>query len=532
MKPKTLRRMALGAAAMMLAGGCGSQLGEAELLSANQPFGTGTDQAAAEVADPGQDQSQPAGQTTDTAVADPEAARTLPVTGTGGAVARAGTATSAAPVGARTGSAPAATAATGRGSGGVSTPGSAAPAPAGAQSPGSPSSSGAATPAPGTPAAPAPAAGATGSEILLGSFGAASGVLGVVSGPAPPAIRAWSAAVNAAGGVNGHPVRVILADDNADPARSLSIVRRLVEQDKVIAFLNDYSFTLPAVLPYLEQHQIPIIGSIGGDASGDHSPMMFNPMLGPDVGQAWGFILNALTQAPGKKKVGILYCREASICAIIKDGFKKLLPYDGLEVVYEAFVSLAQPDYTGEMLQAKQAGAEIILPLVDTASVHRLVSSARRQNYAPAYVGTYNLNQDAVYAFPDTLEGVFLTSRAGAWDTSPLLGFYREAMDRYQPKAPRGDLGAGVFVVGKLFAEKIGPFISEPPSTAQILEGLYSLKNETLGGLLPGISFSRDAERVNTNQCIVPVRFTGGKFRAHDAQGSFVCAPGWKPAGG
>jgi branched-chain amino acid transport system substrate-binding protein len=367
---------------------------------------------------------------------------------------------------------------------------------------------------------------------VLGSFGAASGVLGVVSGPAPPAIRAWSAATNAAGGVNGHPVRVVLADDNADPARSLAIVRRMVEQDKVIAFLNDYSFTLPAVLPYLEEHKIPIIGSIGGDASGDHSPMMFNPMVGPDVGQSWGFILNAVTQAPGKKKVGILYCREASVCALMKDGFKKQLPYEGLEVVYEAFVSLAQPDYTGEVLQAQQAGAEIILPLVDTASVHRLVTSARRQNYEPAWVGTYNLNQSAAYAFPDTLEGVFLTSRMGAWDTSPRLAFYREAMDRYQPKAPRGDVGAGVFVAGKLLAEKIGPFISEPPTTAQILEGLYSLKGETLGGLLPGISFARDSEHVATNQCIIPVRFTKGKFQAHDAEGSFVCAPGWKPSGG
>jgi branched-chain amino acid transport system substrate-binding protein len=531
MKPKTLRLMALGAAAMMLAGGCGSQLGEAELLSANQPFGAGGSTVAAETAEtaaPGASQPQPATHTAETVV-DSEGARTLPSAGSGSTVSEPRTATPAGPAAARPAGTSTATAPTAKG--GAPTPGSPASASA-APNASSPSPGGAAAPAPGTPATQAPASAGTKSEIVLGSFGVASGVLGVVSGPAPPAIRAWSAAVNAAGGVNGHPVRVILADDNADPARSLAIVRRLVEQDKVLAFLNDYSFTLPAVLPYLEQHKIPIIGSIGGDASGDHSPMMFNPMTGPDVGQAWGFILNALTQAPGKKKVGILYCREASICAIIKDGFKKLLPYEGLEVVYEAFVSLAQPDYTGEMLQAKQAGAEIILPLVDTASVHRLVSSGRRQNYDPAYVGTYNLNQDAVYAFPDTLEGVFLTSRVGAWDTSPLLGFYREAMDRYQPKGPRGDLGAGVFVVGKLFAEKIGPFIAEPPTTSQILDGLYSLKNEKLGGLLPGIGFARDSGHVDTNQCIVPVRFTGGKFRAHDAESSFVCAPGWKPFGG
>src|SRR5207245_3030442 len=103
-------------------------------------------------------------------------------------------------------------------------------------------------------------------------------------------------------GINGHPVRVILGDDNADPARSQAIVRQMVEQDKVIGFFNDYSFTQASVMPYLEQKQIPVVGSIGGDAYGDHSPMMFNPMVGADVGRAWGSIHNSLTQAPGEKK--------------------------------------------------------------------------------------------------------------------------------------------------------------------------------------------------------------------------------------
>ncbi|MGH9037282.1 MAG: ABC transporter substrate-binding protein, partial [Acidimicrobiia bacterium] len=400
---------------------------------------------------------------------------------------------------------------------------------------GSPNSPAPGSPSPALPGAPQPAAaGPAGkkSEILLGSWGAESGILGAVSGPAPPAIRAWAAYINDQGGINGHPVRVILGDDNADPSRSQAIVRKMVEQDKVIGFFNDYSFTLPAVLPYLEQKGIPVIGSIGGDASGDHSPMMFNPMVGADVGQSWGFINNALAQVAGKKTVGIVYCREASTCAALKDGFKKLLPYNGLEVVYEAFVSLAQPDYTGEMIQAQRAGAEIILPLIDTSSLNRLATAAHRQNYEPAFVGTYNLNQDLLAPFAKELEGLYLTSRVAPWDSSPRMQFYRDAMNRYQPKAARGDLGAGVFVVGRLLAERIGPFIQEPPTTANLLEGLYALKAETLGGLLPGIGFEKGVGHSGSNQCIIPVKLTGGKTVARDPGETFVCAPGWKPIGG
>jgi branched-chain amino acid transport system substrate-binding protein len=403
------------------------------------------------------------------------------------------------------------------GGGGAGTTGSAAGKP-GAASPGTPGGS----------AAPVPGSGGPKSEILLGSFGAESGVLGAVSGPAPPALRAWSAYINAKGGINGHPVRVILGDDNADPARTLALVRQMVERDHVIAFLNEYSFTLAAATKYLEEKQIPVIGSIGGDAAGDHSAMVFHPLVGPDKGQAWGFLLSIATQTD-KKKLALLYCREAATCAVQMSSFKKLLPWNGLESVYEAQVSLAQPDYTAEMLQAQRAGAEVIVSLVDSASVARLAQSAHRQGYNPIFSGTYNLNQDLIYAGGKDVDGLILTSRTPPWDSSPKMQFYRDAMDRYQPKAYRGDLGGGVFVAGKLLEEKIGPLIGEPPTTAQILQGLYALHNETLGGLLPGVGFIH-GEHFTTNQCVVPVKLTGGKFVAHDAAESFVCAPGWKPA--
>ena len=509
-------------AVVLTAGACGSRLDKQDLEAANGPLmkNAGANRAAdsAGVTELG---LQASGGDAGTA------AGVAGVFGGGAGATVSGSVAggSSRSAGATPGAASAASAQQGAGAGG-SVAGATATGQGGTPRPGS-----APAAAPGAPTPGAPVPGGKKSEIVLGSFGAESGILGAVSGPAPPAIRAWAAYINTIGGINGHPVKVILGDDGADPSRSQAIVRKMVEQDKVVAFFNDYSFTLPSVLPYLEQKQIPIIGSIGGDSSGDHSPMMFNPMVGPDVGQAWGFILNTLTLAKGKKKIGILYCREANICAVIKDGFKKLLPYGGLEVVYEAFVSLAQPDYTGEMIQAQRAGAEVILPLMDTAALNRLAQSAHRQNYKPVFVGTYNLNQDLIFPFAKELEGTALAARVGAWDTSPKLAFYREAMARFQPKAARGDLGAGVFVTGRLLAEKIGPFIQEPPTTAQILDGLYALKDEKLDGLLPGVGFEKGKEHVKTNQCVVPVLFTGGKFVPHDGVGSFVCAPGWKPVG-
>lgn len=362
---------------------------------------------------------------------------------------------------------------------------------------------------------------------MLGSFGTELGILGAVSGPAAPAIRAWASYINAKGGLNGHAVRVILADDGGDPGRGQAAVRRMVEQDHVVAFINEYSFaSLTGVAEYLKQTQIPVIGSIGADIASDYSPMVFNPLVGADTGQAWGFLNTVLAQTD-KRKLAALYCREAGTCEKQKESFKELLPYQGLQMVYEAQVSLAQPDFTAEMLEAQRAGAEVILLLMDSASVARVARSAHRQGYNPIFAGTYNLNQDLIFTGGKEVDGLLLTSRSVPWDSSPKLQDYRDAMDRYQRGAPRGDLGGGVFVAGRLI-EKFAPFIGEPTTSAQFLAGLYSVHAETLGGLLPGITFNQ-GPHTNVNHCIVPVRLTNGRFIAHDAAESFVCASAWKP---
>src|SRR5436305_1927585 len=80
--------------------------------------------------------------------------------------------------------------------------------------------------------------------------------------PGGAAAPAWVADVNARGGLAGHPVQLITADDRGDPSQAVSLARRLVEQDGVIAFfgLPDPT-TAQAILAYLETKGVPAIGS-------------------------------------------------------------------------------------------------------------------------------------------------------------------------------------------------------------------------------------------------------------------------------
>ena len=359
------------------------------------------------------------------------------------------------------------------------------------------------------------------------SFGNAAGVLGAISGPAPVASKAWAQYTNAKGGLAGHPVKMIIADDGGDSSKAQAIAQQCVEQEHAVAIFNEYTAgEIDGALPYLKSKGVPVIGTIGAALSSDHSSIVFNPLTGADVGQAWGF-LNTIAAQTDKKKLAILYCQEAATCAQQVSSFEKLLPYKGLNIVYKAQVSLVQPDYTAQLLQAKNAGADVVVAIVDSASLGRMARNAQQQNYAPQFAGTYNLAIQATLDQGPVLDGLILASRMPAYSSSPLLADYRDAMARYQPGQPLGDVGAGAFVNGALLEKYALRFLNKPTvSSADMMTLMRSVRAEKLGGLLPGISFPAGDNHTGVNQCIAPVRLVGGKFTQ---KGGFVCAPSWKP---
>src|SRR6185437_14218749 len=80
----------------------------------------------------------------------------------------------------------------------------------------------------------------TGSKapVKIGVIGAFTGVFGDTSSSDPVAIQAWASSVNAAGGLDGHPVQVFVGDDSGSASASLTQVKKLVEDDHVIAIVG------------------------------------------------------------------------------------------------------------------------------------------------------------------------------------------------------------------------------------------------------------------------------------------------------
>src|SRR3954451_23948551 len=99
--------------------------------------------------------------------------------------------------------------------------------------------------------------GATDTEIKVGHTNPYSGNLSAY-GTIGKAIDAYFKMVNEQGGINGRKINFITYDDGYSPPKTVEMVRKLVEEDKVL-FVFQTLGTPPntAIQKYLNQKQVP-----------------------------------------------------------------------------------------------------------------------------------------------------------------------------------------------------------------------------------------------------------------------------------
>jgi branched-chain amino acid transport system substrate-binding protein len=94
----------------------------------------------------------------------------------------------------------------------------------------------------------------------VGLTGALTGPAAGTYAPAVDGLRIYIDKVNAAGGVNGKKINLILLDDSAQPARAAANATRLVTQDNVVLLLNaSLSSTYAPVVGESDKANIPLI---------------------------------------------------------------------------------------------------------------------------------------------------------------------------------------------------------------------------------------------------------------------------------
>ena len=346
---------------------------------------------------------------------------------------------------------------------------------------------------PGSGSAATAAGPANKAPIAVGSVATLSGPLGAFTKDYIYSVGVWVKWKNAHGGVNGHPVRHLVTDDGGDPARYNAAVRQMTEEQGAIAFLHNTIGFAGGDFGYITQKRMPVIGHEGGIDAAYESPFVFTPApSGATYAYSAANAFASVAIPAGKKKLAVLACSDVKLC----DTFDKVLTGPetkalGFELVYHARPSLTQPDFTGECISARQAGAEIIVQTLDNNSMLRVARSCARQNYHPLWGYFDNVTLPSVAQDPNT-DGAIVAVKAPPWVSKDLPGL-AEIHQAFAEAAPGVEVnGAHVngWVSAKTF-EVAARNLPDKPTNEDVLNGLWSIKGDNLGGLTYPLTFPK-----------------------------------------
>jgi len=195
--------------------------------------------------------------------------------------------------------------------------------------------------------------------------------------------------INAAGGIAGRPIQLVIADYQTDATVGVSEAKRLVHQEKVELMIGPtYSQVTLAVLPILNEAKIPSVNVSGSEK------------LTPDVGP---YAFSMLANAEGQSKLMIDYAVRAlkmQNAAILTDtgaqaktaveAMKAELTARGIKLAGAQEYQYRQTDMTPQLLTLRRASPDAILLFTSNGEdTGNMVKSAAELDWNIKVVGSF-----------------------------------------------------------------------------------------------------------------------------------------------
>jgi branched-chain amino acid transport system substrate-binding protein len=329
-----------------------------------------------------------------------------------------------------------------------------------------------------------------------------------------PGIQAWAKWTNAHGGINGHQVDLITMDDAGSPATSVTDARTLINQDHAVAIIDstpvDTSWAALAA-----QDKIPVIADLSNPTPNSYFFASGTPLV--PTGNEGSF---QAARKAGGSRLAFIYCTESQVCAeAVPVAKQDSAPY-GIKLAYAAGVSASAPSYTSQCLAAKAAHADV-LTVYDSADVQlRVAQACSTQGYSFKFLGT-GLNVFDSWLSSSAVNGSIIEDADFPFvdSSNAATQAFQSAMKKYESSvASSGNFGeaeAAGWTAGQevAAAAKLGHAgVSGSASSAEILNGLFAMHGDTLGGLAPPLTYTHQSNENSLIKCYFVMNIQDGKF--------------------
>jgi len=344
-------------------------------------------------------------------------------------------------------------------------------------------------------------------SIKIGFFAPITGPAAADGASAQHAVELAVKEVNAAGGIKGKKVELIVYDDRLNPQEAVAIANKLIEKDQVIGVVSgSYSGPTRVTAPIFAKAGVPMVAgyAVHPDVTKAGESNFRNGYLGTVEGAAAAELAVKTLKA---KRIAVLsmdndYGRE------LGDGFKARAEKLGATVVsYQAYKFPGEREFRPFLTRVKEANPDLLFACGYYNEGALITRQAKELGLKVPIVGTEGMDSPKFLELAGpAAEGLMITTNLDRDDSRPLVqNFLKNYRQAYSIDADM--VGASSFDAFKILVAAI-----EKAGTDQKAITKALMETRDYNGLTGKIS------RFIKGEAIKPVQIQvvkEGKFRRH-----------------
>jgi branched-chain amino acid transport system substrate-binding protein len=219
--------------------------------------------------------------------------------------------------------------------------------------------------------------GITDTAVKIGIFQPLTGPATIFGYPVSNGVTALYDEVNAAGGINGRKIEVVVEDDGCDNAKTVAAVKKLIHRDRVFVLHGGTcSAGVLAAKPEIISTKTPYV-VMGGTVDNIATPTtktIFSTIM--PARQEGVMIAELLKDIPGKRIALVKHADEWADSRSVP--MLELLKDSGKEIVVTTQLDRRAVDATAQILQMKEAHPDVTVALLFPAELAVFLRDAQK----------------------------------------------------------------------------------------------------------------------------------------------------------
>jgi len=260
--------------------------------------------------------------------------------------------------------------------------------------------------------------------------------------------------VNAAGGIGGRPLELVVYDDQASPKESAPLAVKMITQDDVVAGISgSYSGATRAASTIYQENATPYISAyaVHPDITRSGDYVFRTSFMGEVQGRAGAKLIGDLM---GKKKV-VMITLNNDFGKSLADGFREAAGQFGIEVIGEYDYGIKDREFGPIVSKVKSDNPEAIYASGYFFTAGPLVSQLRAAGVTVPVVGQEGYDsQKFIEIAGDASDGVIITTSLDRDSEDPVA---RGFISGFEEKAgyPADMVGASAHTAVLVLAEAL-----------------------------------------------------------------------------